>query len=164
MYFVFLCFISLESKGRWLLASVRTARRVSTAMTPSDTASCGGCAWWAQPSAGPGTLGPFCFSQSSLRRRLAAVSIRLTLLTDHVECFFTCLLSIGVCACSRGLPGGSMAKDRPAMQEPQVPSLAWEDPLEEGRATHRSVLAWRIPWTEEPCGLPSIGSQRIQLH
>ena len=46
------------------------------------------------------------------------------------------------------------------MQETQVPSLGREDPLEEGVATHSTVRAWRIPWTEEPGGLPSMGSQR----
>ena len=52
----------------------------------------------------------------------------------------------------------------PAMQEPQetwVWSLAWEDPLEEGTATHSSFLVWRIPWTEEPCGLQAMGLQRV---
>ena len=43
----------------------------------------------------------------------------------------------------------------------QVRSLGWEDPLEEGTATHPSILAWRIPWVEEPGGLWSIGSQRV---
>ena len=43
----------------------------------------------------------------------------------------------------------------------QVQSLDWEDPLEEGMATHSGVLAWRIPWTEEPVGLQSIGLQRV---
>ena len=47
------------------------------------------------------------------------------------------------------------------MQETQVPSLGREDPLEEGMVTHSSVLAWRIPWTEEPGGLSSMGLQRI---
>ena len=42
-----------------------------------------------------------------------------------------------------------------------VPSLSWEDPLEEGMATHSSILAWRVPWTEEPGGLQSMGSQRV---
>jgi len=46
------------------------------------------------------------------------------------------------------------------MQEMWVPSLGGEDPLEEGTATHSSTLAWGIPWTEEPGGLQSIGSQR----
>ena len=52
-----------------------------------------------------------------------------------------------------------------AMQETQeirVQSLGWEDPLEEGLATHSSILAWRIPWTEEPGGLWSTGSQRVR--
>ena len=43
----------------------------------------------------------------------------------------------------------------------QVQFLAWEDPLEEGMATHPSILAWRIPWTEELGGLQSMGSQRV---
>ena len=43
----------------------------------------------------------------------------------------------------------------------RVQSLGWEDPLEEGMTTHFSVLAWRIPWTEEPGGLQSIGSHRV---
>ena len=43
-----------------------------------------------------------------------------------------------------------IVKNLPAMQETQVQPLGWEDPLEKGMATHSSVLAWRIPWTEEP--------------
>ena len=46
----------------------------------------------------------------------------------------------------------------------QVRSLGWEDPLEEGMATLSSILTWRIPWTEEPGGLLSIGSQRVRHH
>ena len=45
-----------------------------------------------------------------------------------------------------------MVKYLPAMQKTRVPSLGWEEPLEEGMATHSSILAWRIPWTEEPGG------------
>ena len=52
-----------------------------------------------------------------------------------------------------------MVKNLHAMQETWVHSLGWEDPLEEGMATHSSILAWRIPWTEEPGGLQSMGSQ-----
>ena len=52
-----------------------------------------------------------------------------------------------------------MVKNPPAMLETWVQCLGWEDPLEEGMATHSSVLAWRIPWTEEPGGLQSIGLQ-----
>ena len=55
-----------------------------------------------------------------------------------------------------------MVKNLPAIQETWVPSLGWEDPLEKGMATHSSILAWRIPWTEEPGGLQSMGSQRVR--
>ena len=55
-----------------------------------------------------------------------------------------------------------MVKNPPAMQETQVRSLGQEDSLEEGMAAHSSVLAWKIPWTEEPGGLQSIGSQRVR--
>ena len=58
-------------------------------------------------------------------------------------------------------PGGSVGKESPAMQETWVQTLGQEDPLEEGMATHSSILAWRIPWTEEPGGLQSTGLQRI---
>ena len=52
-------------------------------------------------------------------------------------------------------------KRLPAMQETCVQSLGREDPLEKEMATHSSVLAWRIPWMEEPGGLQSTGSQRV---
>ena len=54
-----------------------------------------------------------------------------------------------------------MVKNPPAMLEPGVQSLGWEDPLEKGMATHSSILAWEIPWTEEPNGLQFMGSQRV---
>ena len=54
-----------------------------------------------------------------------------------------------------------MVKNLPAMQETQVQSLGREDPLEEGMATYSSILAWRIPWTEEPGGLQSMGLHRV---
>ena len=50
----------------------------------------------------------------------------------------------------QGFPGDSAVKDLPATQEMQIRSLDWEDPLEEGMATHSSMLVWEIPWTEEP--------------
>ena len=56
-----------------------------------------------------------------------------------------------------------MVKNLPAKQETRVQSLGLKDPLEEGMATHSSILAWRIPWTEEPGGLQSMGSQRVRL-
>ena len=53
-------------------------------------------------------------------------------------------------------------KRLPAMRETWIRSLGWEDPLEKEMATHSSILAWRIPWTEEPDGLQSMGSQRVE--
>ena len=54
-----------------------------------------------------------------------------------------------------------MVKRLPTMQETQVQSLGWEDPLEKEMATPSSILAWKIPWMEEPGGLQSMGSQRV---
>ena len=56
-----------------------------------------------------------------------------------------------------------LVKNLPAMQETWVQSLGREDPLEKGMATYSSILAWRIPWTEELGGLQSMGWQRVQL-
>ena len=56
-----------------------------------------------------------------------------------------------------------MVKNLPAIQGTQVQSLGQEDPLEKGMATHSSILAWEIAWTEEPGGLQSMGSQRVRL-
>ena len=55
-----------------------------------------------------------------------------------------------------------MVKNQPEMQEIQVQSLDWGDTLEKQMATHSSILAWRIPWTEEPGGLQVMGSQRVR--
>ena len=54
-----------------------------------------------------------------------------------------------------------MVKNLPAMQETEVQPLGQEDPLEKEMATHSRILAWRIPWTEEPGGLQSTGLQRV---
>ena len=54
-----------------------------------------------------------------------------------------------------------MVKNLPAVGETEVQSLGQEDPLEKEMATHSSILAWEIPWTEEPGGLPSMGSHRV---
>ena len=61
-----------------------------------------------------------------------------------------------------GFPGGSVVKNPPAVQETWVQSPGQEDLLENGTATHSSILAWRIPWTEEP-GLQSMGLHRVGL-
>ena len=54
-----------------------------------------------------------------------------------------------------------MVKSLPTMQETWVQSLGWEDPVEKIMATHSNILAWRIPWTEEPGRIQSMGSQRV---
>ena len=55
-----------------------------------------------------------------------------------------------------------MIKNLPAMQETQVRVLGWEGPLEKGMETHSSILAWIIPWTKGPGGLPSLGLKRVR--
>ena len=84
-------------------------------------------------------------------------SISFTL-TFAFSCFCYNLITKG------SFPGGSVVKNLPAMQESQetqVWSLAWKDPLEEGMATHSSILAWRIPWTEETGGYSPYGHKRV---
>ena len=54
-----------------------------------------------------------------------------------------------------------MVNSMPAIQETQLRSLGQDDPLEEGMATHSNILAWRIPWTEEPGALMSMGSPKV---
>ena len=61
------------------------------------------------------------------------------------------------------IPGGSVVKNPHAMQETRVWSLGQEDPLEKEIAMHPSILAWEIPWTEEPGGLQSTGSQELDM-
>ena len=56
-----------------------------------------------------------------------------------------------------------LVKNLPTMQETRVQSLGWEDPLEKGMATHSSILAWRIPWTEEPDRLESMRLQKSDM-
>ena len=60
-----------------------------------------------------------------------------------------------------GFPGSSIVKNLPAMSQMQVGSLGQEDPLEKEMAMHSNILAWEMPWTEEPGGLQSMGWQRI---
>ena len=64
-----------------------------------------------------------------------------------------------VCVC--GFPRGPAVRNLPAMQETQVQSLGWENPLEEEMATHSSILAWRIPMDRGAGGLQSMGLQRV---
>ena len=62
---------------------------------------------------------------------------------------------------SLGFPGGSICKESACNAGDWVQSLGWEVPLEEEMATHSSIPAWRVPWTEEPGRLQSMGSQRV---
>ena len=64
---------------------------------------------------------------------------------------------------SKGFQAAQTVKNLPAMQETWVQSLGWDDPLEKGMATHSSILAWRIPWTEEPGRLQSMGSKSLDM-
>ena len=64
-------------------------------------------------------------------------------------------------SCLRASLGAQLVMNFPTMWETQVQSLGQEDPPEKGMATHSSILAWRIPWTEEPGELQSMGSQRV---
>ena len=61
-----------------------------------------------------------------------------------------------------GFPGGSDGKDPPAVWETWVRSLGQEDPLQKGVSTHSSILAWRIPWTEDPGRLQSMGLHSVR--
>ena len=70
-------------------------------------------------------------------------------------------VTIGLSFMTRGSLVAQMVKRLPAMWETRVQSLGWEDLLEKEMATHSSILAWRIPGTEEPGGLQSMGSQRV---
>ena len=84
--------------------------------------------------------------------------------TEEVKCFLIPHLFKMWVEPYEGFPGGSVVKSSPAVQESQetqVRSLGWEDPLEEEMATHLNIRAWRIPWTEEPCRLQSMGLQRV---
>ena len=62
---------------------------------------------------------------------------------------------------SEDFPGAQMVKRLSMMRESRVRSLGWEDPLEKEMAIHSSTIAWKIPWTEEPGRLQSMGSQRV---
>ena len=81
--------------------------------------------------------------------------------TPHVASLWPPLL-LSSFSFKRGFPSGSVIKNLPANTEIQVRSLGWEDPLEEGMATHSSVLAWKVPWTEEPGRPESVGSRRVR--
>ena len=81
------------------------------------------------------------------------------MLNDNV--LFSTNLADGMLSIEMASLVAQRLKHLPPMWETWVRSLGWEDPLEKEMATHSSILAWRIPWTEEPGGLQSTGSQRV---
>ena len=79
--------------------------------------------------------------------------------------YFTWALGLKTFTIKKGFPGGASSKEATCQcrrQETQVSFPGWEDPLEEGMATHSNILAWGIPWMEEPGGLQSMGLQRVR--
>ena len=78
------------------------------------------------------------------------------------ECYMVLVLLLIKSNTVMGFPGGSNSKESVCNVETWVQSLGWEDPLEEEMAIHSSILAWRIPWTEEPGRLQTTGSQRVR--
>ena len=92
----------------------------------------------------------------SLAQPLVSYTVVMTNKLSYLSVFL-------VFMCLPNYEGASLVaqsvKSLPAVQETRVRSLGWEDPLEKGKATHSSIFAWRIPWTEEPGGLQSMGSQ-----
>ena len=77
-----------------------------------------------------------------------------TVFQKQLHCYYTKI--------NKGIPRGSVVKNLPAMPGTPVQSQSQEDPLEKGMATHSSILAWEIPWTEEPGRLQFMGSKRIK--
>ena len=105
----------------------------------------------------PKVLFPMCASTLYItERKLAPVSSHLGL--KVLAAIF--LFPSGSIPPFSSSPVAKMVKNLPARRETQVQYLVWEDSLEKGMATHFSILAWRIPWTEEPGKLQSMGSQR----
>ena len=89
------------------------------------------------------------------------------LLINYISSIQSSILSLSSHLClaifQTGFPGGSVVKNPPAKQKTQVRSLGQEDPLERGMATHSSILAWEIPWTEEPGELQSMRLQESDM-
>ena len=83
--------------------------------------------------------------------------LELHLIKSETKCIFQ-----DVYSSYRASLVAQMVKRLPTVRETQVQFLGWEDPLEKERATHSSTLAWKIPWTEEPGRLQSMGSQRVR--
>ena len=95
-------------------------------------------------------------SRGDIHRYLSLWTLRLKMLWHNRDGIFE------VINLKQHFPGGSVVKNLPAQQETWVQSLGWEDPLKEEMATHSSILTLEIPWTEDPGGLQSMGSQKSQ--
>ena len=99
---------------------------------------------------------PFCICYFSLRSLISFLVTSISKMLDHTEPACDCFLhSVYLYQVAQ------MVKCLPTMRETGVQSLGWEDLLEKEMATHSSILAWRIPWTEEPGGPQSMGSERV---
>ena len=92
---------------------------------------------------------------TSLMLHILVLMIKVLLITANIK-----LLLYGHISWASLM--AQLVKNLPAVQETWIQSLNWEDPLEKGMATHSSILAYRIPWTEEPRGLQSMVSQRVR--
>ena len=106
------------------------------------------------------------WDKGTLKLHIWICAVRLLLAswggTFWVWQIFTAWILLQTLVCTRASLVAQAVKNHCAMQETGVWSLGWEDPLEKGMATHSSILAWEIPWTEEPGGLQSMGSQRVE--
>ena len=142
------------ASGEYNQVTEKTEQEISTEPT------CFYCLWTSHPS----------WQHAATQKTTSRLQIRTVCLWDFQNIVSLCGGHLNKRCCERisiglwvylGFPGGSI-ENSPAMQEIQVQSLGQEDPLEEGMATHSSILTWRIPWTEEPGGLQSMRSQRIR--
>ena len=104
--------------------------------------------------------GSLCGTERRVEGRCLALAASKTLLIQRRGIFLTSYF-IPEYSLLGALLVAQMVKNPPVTQETPVWRLGWEDPLEKGMATHSSILAWRIPWTEEFGGLQSMGSQRV---
>ena len=104
---------------------------------------------------------PFSLSRGSLHVLACGFFPDSNHITPISASAVTSSLTIILTSCFTSLVAKTV-KNLPAMQETWLQSLGWEDLLEKEMATHSSVLAWRVPWTEEPGGLQSFGSQRVR--
>ena len=95
------------------------------------------------------------FSSCSSQAKLPRYALRTCRLSEVKSSDFFIAYFCGI-----GFSGGSVVKNLPAMQEAQVQALGQVDPLEKEMSTHSSILAWEIPWTEEPGGLQSMGLRK----